>query len=104
MSFRKGKKKCRLFKINYLSAFKEDEVKIFPNPTEGQVNLSLNLEAEHQKVELGIMDFNGKLLEVITINQQQGITPINISQYPSGVYFFTVKTNKAFTTEKLIKQ
>lgn len=87
-----------------LAALTEDEVSVFPNPTNGLVNLSLKLKATPKKVDLGIMDFNGKLIEVISINQQEGIIPVNISHYPAGTYFFTVKTDKAFTTEKVIKQ
>lgn len=87
-----------------LASLEEDEVSVFPNPTNGLVNLSLKLKSTPKKVDLGIMDFNGKLIEVISINQQDGVIPVNISHYPAGTYFFTVKTDKAFTTEKVIKQ
>jgi hypothetical protein len=87
-----------------LQQLEQDEVNIFPNPTTGMVNLKLDLKENHKKVELGIMDMMGRILNVYTLDTQNGIIPINISSYPAGTYFFTVKTDKAFTTEKVIKE
>jgi hypothetical protein len=81
----------------------EDEVSFFPNPTADVVNVKLALKETAKSVQLGIMDITGRILNVHTLDVQNGIVPINISNYPSGTYFFTVKTDKAFTTEKIVK-
>jgi hypothetical protein len=87
-----------------LKQLANNEVSVYPNPTNGVVNLKLDLQEQHKKVELGIMDLNGRVISVYPIDVQQGIVPINISSYPSGTYFFTVKTEKGFATEKIIKE
>lgn len=85
-------------------ALEEDEVKVFPNPTTSVVNVQLNLKEAAKTVQLGIMDFTGRLINTYDLNVQNGVVPVNISNYPAGTYFFTIKTDKAFTTEKVIKQ
>ena len=87
-----------------LTSLKADEVQIFPNPAKSIVNVKLDMEENHQKVELGIFDINGRLIQQIDVQDQHGVTPINIGSYPSGTYFFSVKTEKSFATEKVIKE
>jgi hypothetical protein len=81
----------------------QDEVSFFPNPTADVVNVKLALKETAKSVQLGIMDITGRILNTYTLDVQNGIIPVNISNYPSGTYFFTVKTDKAFITEKIIK-
>jgi hypothetical protein len=80
------------------------EVSVFPNPAHDVVQLKLDLKEQHKKVELGVMDILGNILQVHPIDIQQGTVPVNISSYPAGTYFFTVKTDKGFATEKVIKE
>lgn len=87
-----------------LATLDNSEVGFFPNPTADVVNVKLALKETAKTVELGIMDFFGRVISTYTLDVQNGIVPVNISNYPAGTYFFTVKTNKAFTTEKIIKR
>lgn len=87
-----------------LKGLAENEVSFFPNPTYNNVNVTLNLEQPHQNIQLGIMDFNGRILEVKQLQGQQDILNVDISKYPAGTYFFTLKTDTSFKTEKIIKQ
>jgi hypothetical protein len=87
-----------------LAYLEESEVKIFPNPTSDIVNVQLNLNDTPKKVELGIMDINGAILRIIPLEGQQDLKTISIGDYPAGTYFFTVKTDKAFSTQMVVKQ
>jgi hypothetical protein len=49
------------------------------------------------------MDFTGKVLATQDLNVNEGTVPVNLANYPAGTYFFTVKTDKAFRTEKIVK-
>ncbi len=86
-----------------LATLAEDEVSFFPNPTADVVNVKLALKETAKSVQLGIMDITGRILNTYNLDVQNGIIPVNISNYPSGTYFFTIKTDKAFTTEKIVK-
>jgi hypothetical protein len=87
-----------------LLTLKDGEVSIYPNPVVNTVQVKLNLEDRAGKIQLGILDEMGRLLQVQDIYDQHGILSVNMSAYPPGTYFFTVKTDKAFSTEKVIKE
>ena len=87
-----------------LSNLKVEEVEIFPNPVKSVVNIKLDMEENHKNVELSILDINGKVIQKLDVQEQHGITPVNISSYPSGTYIFSVKTEKSFDTQKVINE
>lgn len=87
-----------------LITLKENEVTVFPNPVVNTVQVKLNLENEASRIQLGVMDEMGRLLQIQDIPDQHGTVSVNMSAYPPGIYFFTVKTDKAFSTEKIIKE
>ncbi len=87
-----------------LQQLEASEVSVFPNPARDVVQLKLDLKEQHKKVELGVMDVMGNIIHVYPVDIQQGTFPVNISSYPTGTYFFTVKTDKGFATEKVIKE
>ncbi len=64
-------------------------LKIYPNPA----SINLNVELEYgnlQQQELKIMDLSGKL---IFQSEFQIKTVVNISNFPNGIYFISVKSN-----------
>jgi hypothetical protein len=58
-----------------------DLVKCFPNPTSG----NLTIEVKGSIEELFIVDITGKILEKPSVST--GKTPIDLGQYPTGIYF-----------------
>ena len=86
-----------------LATLKENEVSVYPNPVVNTVQVKLNLEELAMRVQIGIMDEMGRILQVQEVPDQHGIISMNMSAYPPGTYFITVKTDKAFSTEKVIK-
>ena len=74
------------------------QVEIYPNPTSGIVNVNFATAG----YELVLFDMNGKLLKQQTANEQNTI--LNISQFPSGIYFLTVKSGDKVYTQKVVKQ
>jgi extracellular elastinolytic metalloproteinase len=82
------------------------KVKVYPNPTSEVININIiNNESVKAKVELVSVD--GK---VVYLNQtellgtQESVIPVDVSPYPSGVYFVKVQTDKKVIIEKIIKQ
>jgi hypothetical protein len=58
-------------------------IKIFPNPTQGL----LNVEYKKEIKELFVADFTGKLLKRIDRENKKQSQQVDFSMYPSGVYF-----------------
>jgi len=76
----------------------EYNVKIFPNPTTGEVTFISKTE----KTSVKLIDVTGKILfEKENIFQEQ--FTIDISEQPSGVYILEVHSNKYISQTKLIK-
>jgi PKD repeat protein len=70
-------------------------VRVFPNPTSGLFNFSCSIIPK----EIFITDIIGQ--RIITIPK---INAIDISSFPSGVYFLNVKTEKGTFVRKIIKE
>ena len=58
-------------------------IKVFPNPTQGM----LNVEYKKEIKELFVADFTGKLLKRIDKENKKQNQQVDFSMYPSGVYF-----------------
>lgn len=69
---------------------------VYPNPTNGLVNVQLPLLNEN--VEINIYSIIGEKL--LRVNNTKSV---DISYFPSGIYFLTVKQNNRTWTTKIIK-
>lgn len=81
--------------INTVSNSKE--IKLFPNPANYFVNISLP-----ENAEIFVMDISGKIM--IQKNLNTGINNIDISQIPSGIYFAKIEGKEHKDKLKFIKQ
>lgn len=79
-----------------------DKVKIYPNPTADVVNIDLGI-GENKESTLTITDLTGKVMSVQQFKNANQIQTLNIGHLPTGTYFFTVRTNDAFRTERIVK-
>ena len=73
---------------------------MYPNPSNGIVNLSASKNASIEMVQ--ITDLNGRVVKVVNVggvNESQ----INVSDLTSGVYFVNVKTATGLGSAKLVK-
>jgi hypothetical protein len=86
-------------KYTTVSEIVSSEVLVYPNPTSGIINLDFS-EIKVQK--LFVSDMTGKtLISKQAINQKE---LIDLSNYPSGIYFINIITNNKVFTTKLVKK
>ncbi len=71
--------------------------KYFPNPTSGQLRLEIKGKIEH----VYLTDFSGKILQRYSVGENQALD-LDISKYPSGIYFLTASDGKESLKGKLI--
>ena len=71
-----------------ISELENSFVKIYPNPTGSLLNVVFN---QNELFQLKIVAIDGKIIEAKTV---VGNTTIDVSKYPSGMYFITA-TNQA---------
>lgn len=76
---------------------------IFPNPSDGVINLRITDESVEGLVRVSVMDVTGKVImekrDEIYGNSQ---SVLDLTSQPSGVYFMTVESNKGQHSKKFI--
>lgn len=91
---------CNLIGINTA----ENEVataSFYPNPFKTLLNVRINDPSQIEKTQLSICNILG--LEIMNMTITKTITTIETAHFPSGVYFYQLKTgNKTIQTGKLI--
>ena len=78
----------------------ESEIKLYPNPTNGDVTLTLE-NASHN-TQITIVDLTGKTVHTTSVVEQSNIE-LNTNEFPKGVYFVKITTNNNHKTIRLIK-
>jgi len=76
----------------------QHNVNVFPNPTVDIVHLNADLEIQ----EVYLLDISGKVIVSELVNSK--IHQLNMSELTAGLYFLRIKTDKAITTKKIMKQ
>ena len=80
------------------------DLKVFPNPSQGKINIEFFM-AEESPVHIELFSSNGQKLK--TISGSQTFTGKNqiegdLTNYPTGIYWITVRTDSVAETRKFI--
>lgn len=82
--------------INY-----EDFITVYPNPSDGEINISYGGILMGEPVLISIYSYNGVLVDRFEDNSTGGMTHHSMSDYANGLYFINI-TGKEFTVTKKI--
>jgi len=82
----------------------KDDIKVFPNPSNGNFQVQINNSQAAQKLNLGIYTVRGELVFAKSDIQQQNVTNIEISDLPKGVYLMKLNGRKEFYSRKIVVQ
>lgn len=76
---------------------------IYPNPATETVNLSIN-NLSARDAQLSVFNYSGQLIEERNINLSAGTQTeqVNVTNYPTGFYFFRLTTERGVATEKIM--
>ena len=77
-------------------------VKVYPNPTSGILDVEVYNLQENQRARLDIYTFSGR--QVRRIDKLQNIQSLDISNQPAGIYLFRITIDGKSATLKIIKQ
>ena len=81
---------------------KENEVKIYPNPSSNIFNLEFNSDNETEIIVTNVLGEQVYFESIQSIGEYN--TQIDLSNYSKGVYNLTIKTSKGISNYKLILQ
>lgn len=80
----------------------EHEIQIYPNPTEGDLNISISNVSYDNQISITLYDMNGKLIRKENTATER--VNINISDAPNGIYIMQIMIDEKVTTWKIIKK
>jgi hypothetical protein len=80
---------------------KHPEIKIFPNPTSGIIQIRID-QISFDGAYIEVRNFIGQTIEKITSFDNN--IEWSLHHYSSGIYFFSISTNKIVSTYKIVKE
>lgn len=80
----------------------EHEIQIYPNPTGGDLNISISNVSYDNQISVALYDMNGKLIRKENTATER--VNINISDAPNGIYIMQIMIDEKVTTWKIIKK
>ena len=85
------------------STVKENSLHLFPNPVKSQLNIHYQ-SADGQIAFMELFDPTGRRVRVKTLQTKKGLNKVqmNLSEMPTGMYFFRVMESGKYLTEKVI--
>jgi hypothetical protein len=75
------------------------EINIYPNPTNGQLNIDLGESVDY----LFVANMGGQVLDVRK-DLNSGVQILDISHLPDGVYLIQIVKNKQVINRRIVKQ
>jgi len=82
----------------------DDRIEVYPNPGSGMLSLKVN-GMNGRPVSCEIISTCGKVVVRKTYHEQKNaIIPLDLSDYPKGIYFLKVNTDDVSTFRKIIFQ
>jgi hypothetical protein len=87
--------------LNDISENNANDISIFPNPTNGEIQIT---NGKNTLTEVSLLDATGKLLiHISNSNHPQEILSINLKNYSRGVYFIEAKTENGKVVKRVVK-
>lgn len=74
----------------------KDLFKVFPNPTNGQLNI-----VGEEMTNIIIIDSKGQQLQAIQLNKVEQAV-VDLSNYPSGIYWLKIRSTKGWIAKEVI--
>lgn len=83
----------------------ENKIKVYPNPTNRDINLEVALVNTSNKVQVSVLDAAGRTLQNnLYSNFKEGKFNYDLSNLSAGFYFIRILTDEGLRTEKIFLQ
>ena len=82
--------------------FAKQSIKIYPNPTQGLVEIEIPEDPENNsRIQLIVSDIRGRV--IISQPRESGRITIDLSSQPNGLYILNIKKGSLISQWKIIK-
>ena len=83
------------------------DISVYPNPTNGIVNIQMSLETCLQKFEIQVFDMYGRMMDIVGVNDYSPLryVQIDLTRYSTGIYMVEIVTDgKMVAVQKVVKE
>ncbi len=87
-----------VYSYSYRALTGTEDIKVFPNPVSELLTIEFSTHGSHQ---LEIISLNGQ--QIFSEKTEGSSCQFDLSAYPSGIYFLTIRSKDATRTKKIIK-
>ncbi len=91
-----------LFDTSGVKEFRLSSFKAYPNPVSNNLYLAFSGELS-ELVKINMIDMTGQVLLKLLLDENKSSQVIDMSQFPSGIYFLTLISKQEKKVQKLIK-
>lgn len=88
--------------VPYSDLLSEKTIKIYPNPTDGFLQVEISRLDDGDRCDLDVFNLSGANIIHQNVNEQ--LTDLDLSSQPNGVYVLKIKINNDETSWKIIKK
>lgn len=81
----------------------ECKVTVYPNPTQGELKISITNGEEDAIAEITVYSNSGQFLKTLKA-EGNTVVPIDLTPYPSGIYLIDFRQGESRSYYKIIKQ
>ena len=92
------------YSIEGIDAPEGVQVKVYPNPTNGELTIETMNNEQLIMNNVAIYDVMGRMFNNFQFSTFNSQLKINLSPLPSGIYFIQIQTEKGVATVKIIKK
>lgn len=84
----------------------QNSARFFPNPTQGEISITLSLTEAATDVRLNITDLSGKSIaqKMLQIVQVGDVLSVDLSNFAEGIYLINLQSDSFNLTERVVKQ
>lgn len=87
---------------SYSEMLQKHDIHIYPNPTEGDLTISISNVDNSNQVSIMLYEVNGTLVKQAKLENGQAI--MNIQNKAPGIYMMQISVDEKSTTWKIIKK
>ncbi len=80
------------------------EYELYPNPTDGLVNITFNNIKDVESFDISVIDINGRVLRRVSNNyaSEGDIITLDLSDLAKGVYNLRINSSNGFSVKRVV--